>query len=142
MLFATMITTGINVQQNDNQMIDQMVAGPFSGYLTMANSWGGSNFNTFNQTESWNQIPFNTPFEKFYSNYFKLETATGGKGHYWAMAKLLRVNTMLRVTDCYGPIPTVKWPMAKRLLHTTVRKMYINTCLKIWIMQYRYWANL
>ena len=103
MLFATMITTGINVQQNDNQMIDQMVAGPFSGYLTMANSWGGSNFNTFNQTESWNQIPFNTPFEKFYSNYFKLET--GGKGHYWAMAKLLRVNTMLRVTDCYGPIP-------------------------------------
>ena len=48
MLFATMITTGINVQQNDNQMIDQMVAGPFSGYLTMANSWGGSNFNTFN----------------------------------------------------------------------------------------------
>lgn len=55
MLFATMITTGINVQQNDNQMIDQMVAGPFSGYLTMANSWGGSNFNTFNQTESWNQ---------------------------------------------------------------------------------------
>ncbi|MFK2637644.1 SusD/RagB family nutrient-binding outer membrane lipoprotein [Bacteroides fragilis] len=105
MLFATMITTGINVQQNDNQMIDQMVVGPFSGYLTMANSWGGSNFNTFNQTESWNQIPFNTPFEKFYSNYFKLETATGGKGHYWAMAKLLRVNTMLRVTDCYGPIP-------------------------------------
>lgn len=105
MLFATMITTGINVQQNDNQMIDQMLAGPFSGYLTMANSWGGSNFNTFNQTESWNQIPFNTPFEKFYSNYFKLETATGGKGHYWAMAKLLRVNTMLRVTDCYGPIP-------------------------------------
>lgn len=63
MLFATMITTGINVQQNDNQMIDQMVAGPFSGYLTMANSWGGSNFNTFNQTESWNQIPFNTPLK-------------------------------------------------------------------------------
>lgn len=28
MLFATMITTGINVQQNDNQMIDQMVAEP------------------------------------------------------------------------------------------------------------------
>ena len=105
MLFATMITTGINVQQNDNQMIDQMVAGPFSGYLTMANSWGGSNFNTFNQTESWNQIPFNTPFEKFYSNYIKMETATGGKGHNRAMAKLLRVNTMLRVTDCYGPIP-------------------------------------
>ncbi|MFV0546773.1 MAG: SusD/RagB family nutrient-binding outer membrane lipoprotein [Bacteroides sp.] len=105
MLFAQMITTGINVQQNDNQMIDQMVGGPFGGYLTMANSWGGSNFNTYNQTDSWNQIPFNTPFEKFYPNYFKLEQATGSKGHFWAMAKLLRVNTMHRVTDCYGPIP-------------------------------------
>ncbi|NCC10356.1 MAG: SusD/RagB family nutrient-binding outer membrane lipoprotein [Bacteroidia bacterium] len=105
MLFAQMITTGINVQQNDNQMIDQMVAGPFGGYLTMSNSWGGANFNTYNQTDAWNQIPFNTPFEKFYPNYFQLEKATGGKGHFWAMAKLLRVNTMHRVTDCYGPIP-------------------------------------
>ena len=34
MLFATMITTGINVQQNDNQMIDQMVAGPFLRWPT------------------------------------------------------------------------------------------------------------
>ena len=59
MLFATMITTGINVQQNDNQMIDQMVAGPFQ-WLSYDGQLhgGGSNFNTFNQTESWNQISF------------------------------------------------------------------------------------
>ena len=36
LLFTQMITTGINVQQNDNQMIDQMVAGPYGGYLTMS----------------------------------------------------------------------------------------------------------
>ena len=59
LLFTQMITTGINVQQNDNQMIDQMVAGPYGGYLTMSTSWGGSNFNTYNQTDGWNQIPFN-----------------------------------------------------------------------------------
>lgn len=108
LLFTQMITTGINVQQNDNQMIDQMVAGPYGGYLTMSTSWGGSNFNTYNQTDGWNQIPFNTPFEKFYPNYYKVLDATGGKGHYFAMAKLLRVNAMQRVALCYGPIPFSK----------------------------------
>lgn len=104
-LFAQMITSGINVQQNDNQMFDQMVAGPYSGYLTMSTSWGGANFNTYNQTDAWNQSGFNTTFNKFYPNYFQLEKATDKKGHFWAMAKLLRVNAMHRLADCFGPIP-------------------------------------
>lgn len=104
-LFAQMITVGINVQQNDNQMFDQMVGGPFGGYLTMSNSWGGANFNTYNQTDAWNQSGFNTTFNKFYPNYFQLEKATEKKGHFWAMAKLLRVNAMHRIADSYGPIP-------------------------------------
>lgn len=108
LLFTQMITTGINVQQNDNQMIDQMVGGPYSGYLTMSTSWGGSNFYTYNQTDAWNQIPFNTPYEKFSPNYYKILDATGGKGHYFAMAKLLRVNALQRVALCYGPIPFSK----------------------------------
>lgn len=107
-LFSQLITTGINVQQNDNQMIDQMVGGPYGGYLTMSTSWGGSNFNTYNQTDGWNQIPFNTPFEKFYPNYYKIAEATQKKGHFFAMAQILRVNTMSRVVLCYGPIPYSK----------------------------------
>ena len=106
MLYTTMITSGVNVQQNDNQMIDQMVGGPFGGYLSMSQDWGRvNNFYTYNADDNWNQIPFNTPFEKFYANYYRIQEATGEKGHFWAMAKLLRVNTMHRVTDAYGPIP-------------------------------------
>ncbi len=107
-LFTQLITTGINIQQNDNQMIDQMVGGPYGGYLTMSTSWGGSNFNTYNQTDGWNQIPFNTPFEKFYPNYYKIVDATQKNGHFYAMAQILRVNTMSRVALCYGPIPYSK----------------------------------
>lgn len=109
MLYTTMITSGVNVQQNDNQMIDQMVGGPFGGYLSMSQDWGRvTNFNTYNADDNWNQIPFKTPFEKFYANYYRIQEATGEKGHFWAMAKLLRVNTMHRVTDAYGPIPYSK----------------------------------
>lgn len=109
MLYTTMITSGVNVQQNDNQMIDQMVGGPFGGYLSMSQDWGRvTNFYTYNADDAWNQVPFNTPFEKFYANYYRIQEATGEKGHFWAMAKLLRVNTMHRITDAYGPIPYSK----------------------------------
>lgn len=106
LLFPTMITTGINVQQNDNQMVDQMVGGSYGGYLSMSQSWGKiTNFNTYSVDDGWNQVPFNTAYNKFYPNYFQLLRATEGKGHYFAFAQLLRVNTMHRITDCYGPIP-------------------------------------
>lgn len=106
LLFPTMITTGINVQQNDNQMCDQMIGGSYGGYLSMSQSWGKmTNFNTYNVDDGWNQSAFNTTYNKFYPNYFKLQKATAGTGHYFAFAQLLRVNTMHRMTDCYGPIP-------------------------------------
>ena len=57
MLYTTMITSGVNVQQNDNQMIDQMVGGPFGGYLSMSQDWGRvNNFYTYNADDNWNQI--------------------------------------------------------------------------------------
>ena len=66
MLYTTMITSGVNVQQNDNQMIDQMVGGPFGGYLSMSQDWGRvNNFYTYNADDNWNQIPFNTHLKSF-----------------------------------------------------------------------------
>ncbi len=104
-LFSAPIKTLCSVQQNDSQMIDQMVAGTFGGYFTMSNSWGGSNFNTYNATDGWNSIPFDTPFQKLYGNYFIIQKETAGKGRLFALAQIIRVGAMLRVTDCYGPIP-------------------------------------
>lgn len=95
------------VQQNDSQMIDQMV-GSLGGYYTLSNRWGGQNFDTFNASDSWNAIPYETMFLDIYANYFEIEKFTGASGHYYAMANLLRAAAMMRVSDMYGPIPYSK----------------------------------
>lgn len=125
-LMPTMIPALMYVQQNDSQMIDQMV-GTLGGYFTLSNRWGGQNFDTFNAPDDWNAGPLNTPFEDIYANFFKIEQATQKSGHYYAMAQLLRAAAMMRVADCYGPIPYSK--VADRKLYTeydTAEEVYKN----------------
>ncbi len=106
-LLPTMIDAMMYVQQNDSQMIDQMV-GSLGGYFTLSNRWGGQNFDTFNASDGWNAVPYNTMFEDIYANYFDIAKSTSGSGHYFAMAQLVRAAVMLRVADCYGAIPYSK----------------------------------
>ncbi|MGP1525858.1 MAG: SusD/RagB family nutrient-binding outer membrane lipoprotein [Bacteroidales bacterium] len=103
-VIPTMIEALMYVQQNDSQMIDQMV-GSLGGYFALSNRWGGQNFDTFNASDGWNAIPYETPFLDIYANYFEIEKYTSGSGHYFAIANLLRAAAMMRITDCYGPIP-------------------------------------
>lgn len=99
-----MIASLMYTQQNDSQMVDQMV-GTLGGYFTLSNRWGGQNFDTFNASDSWNAIPYNTIFEDIYAGFFKIESYTKGSGHFYAMARLVRAAAMMRVADMYGPIP-------------------------------------
>lgn len=103
-LMKSMIETIVNIQQNDSQMQDQMV-GQFGGYLCPSNTWSGTNFGTFNMSDAWNANPWNTNFEKIYGNFFQIQEATNSVGHYYAFARMIRAITMLRVADCYGPMP-------------------------------------
>lgn len=95
------------VQQNSSQMVDQMV-GTLGGYFSLSNRWGGQNYDTFNVSDDWNDDTYNTAFTAIFSNYFKVEDLTGGEGHWFAFAKLLKAAAMMRVADCYGPIPYSK----------------------------------
>lgn len=92
------------VQQNNAQFVDQMV-GTLGGYFANGTRWGGQNFDTFNASDDWNRLTYDKAFTAIYSNFFKVEKITKGEGHYYAIAKLLKAAAMVRVTDCYGPIP-------------------------------------
>ncbi|MCD8073043.1 MAG: SusD/RagB family nutrient-binding outer membrane lipoprotein, partial [Alistipes sp.] len=89
------------------QMVDAMV-GAYGGYLVATNRWENTNFDTFNPSDDWNASPWNSMFVATYSNFFQVEKLTEGVGHWYAMAKLVRAATMMRVADCYGPIPYSK----------------------------------
>lgn len=107
MLLKSMIESLINIQQNSSQMQDQMI-GSLGGYFTMSNRWDGMNYDTFNQSDVWNAGLWNSSFTRIYSNLFDIEKNTQASGHYYAMAKLVRAMSMLRVADCYGPLPYSK----------------------------------
>jgi hypothetical protein len=106
-LLKSMIERVVNIQQNNSQMTDQMV-GTLGGYFTMSNRWGGENFDTFNQSDAWNANPWGDAYKNIYGNFFDVQDATNASGHYYAMARLVRAMTMMRVADLYGPMPYSK----------------------------------
>ena len=104
LIIPSMIETMMYAQQNSSQMADQMV-GSLGGYFTNVNRWQGANYDTFNVSDGWNTSVYDQAFQGVYSNYFKVEDLTDGEGHWFALAKLVKAASMMRVTDCYGPIP-------------------------------------
>lgn len=107
-LFSTLISTIHFEQENDNQHTEQFVGAQYGGYMVTTNNWQGTNFGTFNPSGDWVNIPFNNIMIYFNSNYAKIRKETEGKGPVYAWANILRVATMLRVADTYGPIPYSK----------------------------------
>ena len=95
------------MEPHDAQFVDNMV-GAYGGYLVAINRWEGTNFDTFNPSDGWNNVPWDKMFVSTYSNFFRVEALSEGAGHWYAMAKLIRAAAMMRVADCYGPIPYSK----------------------------------
>ncbi|MDR1500993.1 MAG: SusD/RagB family nutrient-binding outer membrane lipoprotein [Prevotella sp.] len=104
-LFSSLIATMHYAQENRNQMVDQMVGNQYGGYMVTTNNWQGTNFGMFNPTTDWVDYPFKTIMVDFNSNFIKVKKVTGSNGYIYGWASILRVATMLRVTDMYGPVP-------------------------------------
>ncbi len=95
----------MTAHENESQMIDQMIGADYGGYFAMGNNWNGTNFTTYNPANDWINYPFNTIMTGFYGNFFIIESQTEKTGPVYALAKIIRVITMLKLTDMYGPIP-------------------------------------
>lgn len=107
-LFPSLIATMHYAQENRNQMVDQMVGSQYGGYMATTNNWSGTNFGTFNPSKNWIDYPFNNIMVDFNSNYIRIKEVTQSTGYVYAWANILRVASMLRVADTYGPIPYSK----------------------------------
>jgi hypothetical protein len=103
----TMIEPMMFMGPHAAQMVDGMV-GAYGGYFTSTNRWNDTNFDTFNPSDAYTNSPWNSMFVDTYSNFFQVEKLTEGVGHWYALARLVRAAAMMRVADCYGPIPYSK----------------------------------
>lgn len=127
LLFPTLMSTMHFSQENDNQMIDQMVANQYGGYMVTTNNWQGTNYGTFNPALNWVDAPFTTIMVQFNSNYLKVKNKTESSGYIYAWVNIFRVATMLRLTDIYGPIPYSKVGSGSEALeYDNVQDIYHN----------------
>lgn len=103
----------LNYQNRDYeyQLQQNLNADLYSGYLANPTPFGGNNNNsTYALNDGWNNMPFKAGIlyvMKPVSEIIKSAT-TMGFTDYIALAKIIRVAAMHRVSDIYGPVPYSK----------------------------------
>jgi hypothetical protein len=91
------------VQQNLNADI-------FSGYMSSPDFGFGPNNATYFMRSDWNNQAFDTGNQSIMNDWAKVEQlAKPSDAHLVAIALILKVEGMHRVTDIYGPIPYSKY---------------------------------
>ena len=88
------------------QFSECLLGGVFSGYMADSKTWGNS-FSYFNQSEDWNGKVYLDIMPEIYSNLAEVKKATTDPIPL-AVAEILKVTAIVRVTDVYGPIPYSK----------------------------------
>lgn len=88
-----------------SQYIDCLLGGSWGGYFADSKpGWNEGRPSTYDAPDSWTKWMFDEVIPTFYSNYNELRNFTDAPVPS-AIAEILRVATMHRVTDTYGPIP-------------------------------------
>lgn len=114
--FAQMLRTvyvyadGVNLD-SDYQIAYNLLADSYAGYLAPTlNANNGVHCGSYFMTESWRRAMFSFSYTKGVSAYVQLaKTATEqNQDHILALANIVKVAILHRVTDYYGPIPYSK----------------------------------
>ncbi|MDR2816191.1 MAG: SusD/RagB family nutrient-binding outer membrane lipoprotein [Proteiniphilum sp.] len=98
----------IGDDSNPYQRMCNLIGDIYSCYLTGTHSWNGDyNGMTYVPYEDWISVPYEVAFSKFMPNYYKIEELAekDNKPDALALAQILKVFAMHRITDMYGPIP-------------------------------------
>jgi hypothetical protein len=88
------------VQQNLN-------ADFYSGYMATATAFnGGSNNNTYNMMDNWNNFAANTPYDFVLNPWLEVKKMTiDSEKELYAISLILKVTAAHRLTDIFGPVP-------------------------------------
>ena len=93
---------------NTNQFTECLFGGSYGGYIADSNpGFAGKNFAQYSPENGWNRVMFKDIIPKafIYSNEVKNVTDDPVP---LAVAQIIKVSIMQRVTDAYGPVPYSK----------------------------------
>lgn len=90
---------------NTNQFTECLMGGSYGGYIADSNSgFAGKNFGQFSPENSWSRVMFKDIIPKLFIYSGEVARATDDPIPN-AVASIIKVSGIQRVTDCYGPIP-------------------------------------
>ena len=94
---------------SDYQIAYNLLADSYAGYLapTIASN-GGVHCGSYFMTESWRRAMFNYSYTRGISSYVQLVREAADREQVIALANIVKVAIMHRVTDYYGPVPYSK----------------------------------
>lgn len=94
---------------NTLQFTDALLGGPLGGYFSDSNAGFAESFARYNPKNDWSRVFLKSDriIPTLYANYAQIEniSKTTGNPVPLAVAQIIKVAAMSRVTDCYGPIP-------------------------------------
>lgn len=94
------------------QVMDNLTGSSFAGYTGACNIWfGNSNFLTYNMTVEWRNVAFERAFVGVMTawNEIQKKATEQERPQVAAVATIVKVLAMSRVTDMYGPLPYTKF---------------------------------
>lgn len=103
---VVMYKDGSGNESSDYQVAQGLSADLYSGYIGPTGTWAsGSNNCTYNMT--WYEQSFTKPFTKIMTAWANLKKVTekSNQPTVQALADIIKVEGMHRVTDTYGPLP-------------------------------------
>lgn len=126
-IFSQMIDNVYSMQENSYQMNENLIGDPYGRHLSITNKGFTTPFSTFNANSSWLNYPFDDVFTKFYGPWYKLLKQEGEyQDALLQWASILRVATMHRLADMYGPIPYSQIGKGINTPYDSVEDLYKN----------------
>lgn len=106
---------------------DQALEGDlFASYAATINTWGTTTFNNDHYAlyPGWYNFPFNDAYTNVMQPWKAIYDATDAKSVARAMATIVKVLGMSRITDMYGPIPYSKFGTAVQVPYDSQEEVY------------------
>jgi hypothetical protein len=95
------------------QEVQNLCGDIYSGYMGASNNWfGGVNSTNYAMTPSWYGQAFNRAFLSVMPAWLSIKKKTQGdpsSQHIFALAQIIKVESISRTTDMYGPLPYTKF---------------------------------
>jgi hypothetical protein len=112
----------ITTDANQYQRMFNLAGDIFSGYLGATENWAYNN--TYNLYDAWYNVAFEVAYGKIMAGWRVLDLSKDEDPESFALAQILKVFGMHKITDMYGPIPYSQFGKSEKVSYDAQEDIY------------------